>query len=85
MDEQIRLSQFVQRGTKCAQQLLRKIADKSNGIGDDNFPVSGKSKSPAGCIQGLKHPVLRGDVAFRQHVEERRLPGIGISDQRKDR
>ena len=85
MDQQIRLAQFVQGGTKRAKQLLREIADEPDGIGHNHFPVPWKSKSPACRVQSLEYPVLRRDMAFRQHVEQRRFSGVGVPHQRKDR
>lgn len=85
MNQQVRLTQFLQRCSKRSDQFLRQIANEANRICHDDLTVPWESEPAAGCIERFKQPVFSGDVTLRQDIEEGGFSGIGIADQGKNR
>src|SRR5437588_9186819 len=85
MQQQIRIVEFLESGTKRAHQLLRQISDKAHSIGDNRFFLGRKTQPPARGIESGEEPVLYKDLTVGQGVQERRLPRIGVANDRNYR
>ncbi len=67
--QQIRFAQFFERGAKRRHQILGKIGDESNGIGQADVAAGRDVHAPNGRIEGGKRLIGHEDVAARERVE----------------
>ena len=80
MEQEVGITEFVQGRAKGADQVLGKVPDKPDRIGDDDLPVVREAQAAAGGVERFKKPVLRGDLAVGQGVKQRGFSGVRIPD-----
>src|SRR5919198_962689 len=61
---------------------MRKVSNKTNGVGDEDARLGLRLQRPNGRIEGSEKLIDDKNVAGRQCSHERRLTGIGITDNR---
>ena len=85
MQQQIGVGGFLERGAEGGDQRVRQPIDETDGVGDQQLAGVGQADPPHQGIERDEQGV--GDLGggARQAVEERRLAGVGISDQRHRR
>lgn len=82
MKQQVGLSGFLERGGKCLDQLMRKLAHEADRIGDHAL-ADGLDRHPPGeRIKRGKQLIGRVGGRTGQRVEQGRLAGIRVTDQR---
>ena len=59
--------------------------DEAHGVRDQDVLSVGQREPARGRVQGGEELVLRVDVRGGQRVEQRALPGVGVSDERDNR
>lgn len=82
MKQQIRIGGFLQGGRESLYELVRQIADKSHGVGNDKMDARGPLQPTGQGVQGRKQLVGGERLSACQGIEQRGLAGIGIAHQR---
>ena len=85
VQQQVRLARFLQRGTKCRDQLVRQRAHESDRIGEHHLAHPGELDAPNRRIQGREQLVGHIAVAAREPVEQGGFAGVGVADERDRR
>ena len=80
VEQEVGVGGFFERGPERGEQVLRQIADESDGVGDDDLALFGKSKPPRACVERGKELVLGEHVGIGERVEQRALAGVGVAD-----
>jgi hypothetical protein len=81
MEEELRLSDLVEGGTEGLDQLVRKLADESDGVGDENGLTPRESQAAGPGIEGREGSALDQDTGIGQAVEQGGLAGVGVAHQ----
>ena len=85
VQDDVGLDHLLQRGAERRHQHGRQIRDKADGIGqNDAVAVRQLDRAQRRIERGEQH-VGRQHRGLRHAVEQRRLAGIGVADQRHDR
>ena len=85
MEDQVGLDHLFQRGAEGRHQRGRQVRDEADGVGQDD-PVAARQDDRAQRrIEGGEQHVGREHRRAGQPIEQRRLSGIGVADQRNDR
>ena len=85
VQHQIRLGDFFERRAKGRDQRVRQPIDEANGVGHQQFASIGQAHPPHERIQRHKQRVGGFGSLAGQQIEERRLAGVGVADQRHRR
>ena len=85
MHDQIGLQHLFQRGAEGGDQRGRQIGDEAYGVGEHGLRAAGQRQSPDGRIERGEQRVLGEHRGAGQRVEQGRLAGIGVADQRHGR
>ena len=85
MQQNVRVAQLFQRRLERFHQMGGKLADKTDGIGEQNLLPRSKRKTPGRRVKRIKQPVIGRDRRRGQGVEQRGLTGIGVADERDQR
>src|ERR1051326_994814 len=59
---------------------MRKVSNETNGVGDEDARLGLRLQRPNGGIEGSEKLIGDKDVARRECLHERRLTGIGVTD-----
>ena len=82
MQDDIRLDDLFERGAKSRHEHGGQIRDEAHGIGQHDPCAVRQAKRPQRRVKRRKKHVLREDVCARQAIEQGRLAGIGVADER---
>ena len=82
VEDQIGLQYLLQRRTKCRNQLCRQVGDESDGIRQHRLAAMRQIERAQRRIERCKQLVGGLHIGPGQAVEQRRLSGIGVTDQR---
>ncbi len=85
MDDRIRRQHFFQRGAEGGDEFRRQVGDESHRVGQDRLGPLGQFQPAHRRVEGREQQVLGQHLGRGQRVEQRRLPGIGVADQRDHR
>src|SRR3569833_4444712 len=90
VDEEVRVLFFLERRAERRDQLHRKVADETDGVGDDHLALVRKAQAPADRIQRREQLVRCERIATalgarRDRVQQRRLAGVRVAADRDDR
>ncbi len=85
VDDDIRFGDLLQGGPESGDQMGRQVGDKADRVGQDRLAARGQREAPHRRVERREQHVPGGDRGAGQPVEQRRLPGIGIADQRDHR
>ena len=85
MHDDIGLGNLFQRRAKGRDKMGRQVGDKTDGIREDCLSARWQIEAPHRRVERREQQVFSGDLRARQAIEQRRLPGIRIPDQRNDR
>ena len=85
VQQQRRLAGLCQRGTKCRNELVRQIPHKTDGVDDQGLLRTRQRQAPHGRVERRKQQVLRRELSARAAIEQGRLAGICVADQRDGR
>src|SRR5438034_9527154 len=59
---------------------MRKVSNKTNGVGDEDARLGLRLQRPNGRIEGGEKLIGDKNVARRECAHKRRLTGIGVTD-----
>ena len=82
---QIGLRHFLERRTKRGHQRVRQSIDETHCVGNQKLTTIGQTNPPHKRIEGHKQSVRRRRLLLCQPVEQRRLAGVGVADERHGR
>ena len=85
MQDHFGFQHLFERGTEGGDQMRRQVGDEADRVGQDDLASARQQQCAHGGIEGREEQVFGEDAGFGQPVEERRLAGIGVADQRDDR
>ena len=85
VDEEVGVDHLLQRGPERLDQLVGQLADEPDGVGEEHRLAAGQGEAADGGVEGREQPVLHQDPGTGQAVEQRRLAGVGVADQRDQR
>ena len=85
VEQQVRLARFLQRGTKCRDELVRQRAHESDRIREHHLAHPGELDAPNGRIQGREQLIGHIGIAAREPVEQGGFARVGVADQRHRR
>ena len=76
---------FLQRRAKRGDQLVRQVADETDGIGQRGLQAGRQVQPPHRRIECREQLVGGVGAGACQSVEQRRLAGVGVADERDGR
>ncbi len=82
MDEERRLRHLLQGRPERLDQLVGEAADEPHRVADQHGFAAGQRHPPHRRVEGGEQPVLDQHTGLGEPVEERRLAGVGVPDQR---
>ena len=85
MDDQIGLDHFLERGAERGDEMGRQVRDEADRVGQDDDRAVRQPDPPQGRVEGREQHVLGKHGRAGQAVEQGRLAGIGVADDRHDR
>ena len=78
-------SDFLERRAKRRDERVRQPIDESNGIRDEQLAPIRQPHLPHERIERDEERVRRDRLIAGQRVEQRRLAGVGVADERHGR
>ena len=85
MDDQIAVRDLFERGPERRDQSFRQVADEPHSVIDDHLLIVRQTQPPRCRIERGEHLFLSVNLALRECVEQRRLAGVRVADERNDR
>ena len=85
VQQQIRLARFLQRGAERRDQMMRELADEPDGVGQTKPVVLAYVHFARQRVERGEQAVLDEHVLARERLEQARLAGVGVADQRRAR
>ena len=85
VENQIGLGDLLERGAKCRHERVGQPVDESDRVGDEELAAVGQLDLPDERVERHEQGVGGVGVGARERIEERRLAGIGVTDQRHGR
>ena len=85
MQDHVGFDHLFERGAECRDQHGRQIGDEADRVGQDDAGAVRQVDRAQGRIERGEQHVGGQHVGARHAVEQRRLAGIGVADQRDDR
>gem|GEM_PF-4706044 len=85
MEQDVGLDHVLQRRPEGGDERGRQIRDEAHGVGEDHGLAVGQLRRPGRGVEGREQHVLREHLRLGQGVEEGRLAGVGVADERHDR
>ena len=79
MEHHVCRHDLLQRGAERLDQLGRKEADETDGVGEDDSAPVGEFRPTRRRIQGREQGVLHEDAGPGQGVEQRGFAGVGVA------
>ena len=80
MNQQVGFAHLVQRRFERLDKMMRELADKTDGVGEQERQIVDSDLADGGIERG-KELVLGKDVGFAHEVHERGFADVGISDE----
>ena len=75
---------FFQRGLERCNEVMRQIADETDGIAQKHFAPVGEPPLPRARVERREELVLDVDAGAGEGVHEGALAGVGIADKGND-
>ena len=85
VQHQVRLGHLFERRAKRRDERVRQPIDESDGVGHQQLPLVRQAHLPHQRIQRDEQRVRRFGRLLRQQIEQRRLAGVGVADERDER
>src|SRR5579883_3100876 len=85
MENDIGLDHFLERRLEGGNEHGRQIRDEADRIGENDFAAARQPQSAQGRIERRKQHVFGTHLGLGEPIEERRLAGIRVADERDDR
>ena len=85
MQKYIRLPHFIQSALKALNQVMRKFADETDGIGEENVLVGGQAQAPRRWIERGEQYIFGQRRRTGERVEQSRFACVGVTDNRGER
>ena len=83
VQQEIRLVHFFERRAEARDQIVRQLANESNGIGQQNLRVLAEVYLARQRIERREQPVFDKDFGrIPDRAQNRRLAGVGVADER---
>ena len=82
MDEQVGLVHDLEGAAESLHQLVRQFAHEAHRVRYEHGLAAREREAPCARVEGGEEPLVRNDAGARQRIEERRLPGVGVADER---
>ena len=84
MEQHVRIFQLLKRCLEGFDELVRKLADKADRIGDHDIKRVAHREQARGRVQRVEQSVVRRDACAGQRIEKRRLARVRIADDGDD-
>ena len=85
MQDEVGLEHLLERGAESRDQHRRQVGDEADRVGEDHLLAVRQPHAAERRVERREEHVLREDVGAGQPVEQRRLAGVRVADQRHDR
>jgi hypothetical protein len=85
VQEQVGARRLLQRRHERLDQAGRELADEPDRVGQHDLPTVGQLELPGGRVERREELVLDQHLRLGEPVEQRRLAGVGVADQRDGR
>jgi len=85
VEQEIGVGDLLERRMEGLDELMREPAHEPDGVGDERRVAVVEIETADGRIERGEQPVLDEDACARQPVEERRLAGVRVADDRGGR
>ncbi len=85
MREQIRAARLLERGGERVDQLVGQLADEADGVGQQAAVGRAEAQHARGRVERVEQPVAHPDLGARERVQQRRLAGVRVADERDRR
>ena len=85
VQDQVGADHLLQRGTEGGDQHGRQIGDEADGVGQDDAAAARQADLAHRRVERREHLVLGQHAGAGDPVEQRRLAGVGVADDRDDR
>ncbi len=85
MQQQVGFARFLQRRAECGDQFVRQVAHESDGIGERRLEAGRQVQAAHRRIERREQLVGCIRVGAREAIEQGRLAGVGVTDQRDRR
>jgi hypothetical protein len=82
---EVRIRDFLERGAKRRHEGVRQPVDEPDGIGHEQLAVVRQPDLAHERIEGHEQGIGRLGVGARQRIEQRRLSGVRVANQRNGR
>ena len=83
--DEIGLGHLFERRAERGDQCVRQPVDEPDRVGDQQVAAIGQRHAPDQRVERHEQRVLGRGAFPRQQVEQRRLAGVGVADQRHRR
>src|SRR5256886_5269617 len=83
--DQVSLADLLQRGAERLDELVRKVPDEPDGVGERVDPPVAGTGPAGGRVEGGEQRVLHQDTGPGQPVEQAGLAGVGVPGDRHAR
>ena len=85
VQQQIRLDHLLQRGLERIDQIMRQLANETHRVRKQHVLIGRQAQSARGRVQRGEQLVLRQGRRPGDGIEQRRLAGVGVANQRSQR
>jgi hypothetical protein len=82
VDEQVGLADDLERRAERLDELVGQLAHEADGVGEQHGLATGQVEAPDARVEGGEEPVLDEHAGVGQAVQQRRLAGVGVPDDR---
>jgi hypothetical protein len=82
--EQLGAPGLLERCAESVDELVGQLADEPDRVGQQVRPAS-QAQGPDRRIEGVEQAVAHTDIRAGEHVQERRLAGVGVAHERNRR
>ena len=84
MRQQLRAARLLERGGERVDELVGKLADEADRVGQQVRPPA-QAQRARGRVERVEKAVAHADLGAGQRVQQRRLAGVGVADERDRR
>ena len=85
VQDDVGLAHLFQGRAEGFHQFVRQVGDEAHRVRQDGRPAVGEVQHPQGGVESGEEHVLGHDLGLGQAVEQGRLAGVRVADQRHDR
>ena len=82
VDEQVGLGHDLERGLERLDELVGQLADEADGVGEQHRLAAGQVEAAGRGVERGEQAVLDEHAGVGEPVEQRRLAGVGVADDR---